>query len=144
MRSFGWFLLIRNAAINTELRVGIWQAGGGSGSGSYFWAVLWIWICRIRKFLGLLDRDPSIFVRVWIRILPSSSKKRKKKPWFIVLCDFFTTFILKTKGNNQNNLFFVGILKATEQDPKVSDTDPWIRIRIRTKISRIHNTAFDK
>jgi hypothetical protein len=38
--------------------------------------VLWI---RIRKFLGLLEPDPSLFViriLIWIRILPSSSKKK--------------------------------------------------------------------
>jgi hypothetical protein len=37
-------------------------------------SVLWI---QIRRFLGLPDPDPSLFV--WIRILSSLSKKRKKK-----------------------------------------------------------------
>jgi hypothetical protein len=59
------------------------------------------------------------------------------------------------RKNLDENLFFVGILKATDekkQDPnpdpnpnpdpetKVSGTYP--RIRIRTKMSRIHNTDF--
>jgi hypothetical protein len=38
-------------------------------------------ICiRIRKFLGLPDPNPLLFVwiRIWIRILPLLSKKRKK------------------------------------------------------------------
>ncbi len=40
--------------------------------------VLWI---RIRKFSGLLDPDPSLFVqiRIWLRILPSSSKNKVRK-----------------------------------------------------------------
>ncbi len=38
-------------------------------------AVSWIRICM---FLGLLDPYPSLFVHIWIRILPTTSKKVRK------------------------------------------------------------------
>jgi hypothetical protein len=36
--------------------------------------VLWI---RIRMFLGLPDPDPSLFVRIWVRIWILSSRSRQ-------------------------------------------------------------------
>jgi hypothetical protein len=44
----------------------------------------------------------------------------------------------------EKKLFLVGVLKVTnkkEQDLLVKGTDPGIRIQIRTKMSRIQNTA---
>jgi hypothetical protein len=40
-----------------------------------FFPVLWIRIC---VFLGLSDPDPSLFVRIWILILPSKIKKVRR------------------------------------------------------------------
>jgi hypothetical protein len=42
----------------------------------------------------------------------------------------------KQKTNKKRNLFFVGIFKVNEEKSSIR-----IRIRIRTKISRIRNTA---
>jgi hypothetical protein len=54
--------------------------------------------------------------------------------------------VISKKTLEQKTYFFVGILSATDEntgnksgaDPLVSGTDP--RIRIRTTMSRIHNT----
>ncbi len=54
-------------------------------------AVLWIRIRRTHLCLGFTIRH--YFVRIQIRILPSTSKKKYEKPWFIVSCDFFGLFI---------------------------------------------------
>ncbi len=55
-----------------------------------FNAVLWI---RIRMLLDLLDPDRSLFVRIririWVRILPSSSKNNKKNLDFSCFVTFF-------------------------------------------------------
>ncbi len=91
------------------------------------YSVLWI---RIRKYLGLLDLDPSLFVR--IRILLSSSKKRKTliSTVLLLLHDFF--YFLKTyldvssKSNKQKprkKTKFCCALKATDKKNRI-----WIRI----------------
>jgi hypothetical protein len=98
----------------------------GSGN-ALFYSVLWI---RIRKYLGLLDLDPSLFVR--IRILLSSSKKRKTliSTVLLLLHDFF--YFLKTylgvpsKSNKQKprkKTMFCCVLKATDKKSRI-----WIRI----------------
>ncbi len=51
----------------------------------YFFAVLWI---RIRTVCLWCHLDLSLFVRVLIRILPSTSKK-KWEPLFLLFCDLF-------------------------------------------------------
>ncbi len=105
--------------------------------------VLWF---RIHMFLGLPDPDPSLVVQirillfVQIRILASSSKTSKKNLRFLPFCDFFMTFYLRrmmemylTKLISKAKIRFFGILKVTDEKSR-------IRIRIRTKLSRIRNT----
>jgi hypothetical protein len=51
-------------------------------------------------FLGLPDPDPSLFVRIRIWILPSTSKKSKINFYFFILFyDFFDFLLLKTDVN---------------------------------------------
>jgi hypothetical protein len=69
-------------------------------------AVLWIRIRRIRKFLGLLDAGPSLFVwiRIWfqirIKILSPTSKKKLRKTFiFTILRHLFDFLSLRTAVN---------------------------------------------
>jgi hypothetical protein len=66
----------------------------------FFKSLLWI-----RKVLDLMDQDPSLFVRIWIRIwiLSSSSKKSKKNLDIYCDIDIFMIFLS------------VGILKAIDE-----------------------------
>jgi hypothetical protein len=68
--------------------------------------VLWIQIRirtgNIRKFLGLPDPDPSLFVR--IRILPSSSIKSKKNLDFYCFVTFKNYINVPSKSNRRKNL----------------------------------------
>ncbi len=106
-------------------------------------AVLWI---RIRMLLDL--PDPSLFVRIWI--LPSSSKNSKKILDFSGFATFLWLFIFEEWKNvpskhKKQKLWDLEGHWRKEQDP-VPNTDPWVswtdpRIRIHTKMSRIHNTG---
>ncbi len=73
------------------------------------------------------------------RILPSSSKNSKKTLDFFCFVDFFITFY-QCSGSASVSLYF----EHPGEYPLVSRTDSriWIRIRIRTKMSRIPNTAW--
>jgi len=108
--------------------------------------VFWI---RCRKFLGL--PDPQLFVRIRIRILPSTRKKITKNLdfySFAVLQLFNNLLPLKIDvnipavSNKQKKIFFVGTLKAMKKGAGsgsiIQCMDP--RIRIRIKMSRIRNT----
>jgi hypothetical protein len=61
----------------------------------------------IRMFLGRPDPDPSLFVRIWIRIRPSTSKKVRKpliSTVFQIIFDFLSleTYVnVPSKGNKQ-------------------------------------------
>jgi hypothetical protein len=93
---------------------------------------------------------------------PSINKGKKEgKPWFLLFCDFFMTFLslknhanggVPSKRNKHKNLekkiIFCWHLEGHRQkeqdleldpcpDPLDKGTDLRIRIRIRTKISRI-------
>ncbi len=48
----------------------------------------------VSKCLGLQDPDLSLFERIRIRILPSTSIKLREKPQFQLFCDFFLNFYL--------------------------------------------------
>jgi hypothetical protein len=56
-------------------------------------AVLWIRIRRICMFLGLPDKDPSLFV--WIRILPSTSKTIRINLDFYYFVTSFLLFVFE-------------------------------------------------
>ncbi len=100
------------------------------------------------------------FWAFWFRILPSTSKKMKKIfdfYWFVTFCDFISSkndVNVPSKRNKCKNLVKTIIFgwhlegrwrkeqdPDSDRDPLVKDTDPRIRIRIRTKISRIRNTG---
>ncbi len=88
-------------------------------------------------FLGLLDPDPLV--------------RLTEKPWFVPYCfvgNFFTKNYenVASKSNKQKNFRFFCVLKVKDNNIRI-----WIRIRIRihwsearirirTKLSRIHNT----
>ncbi len=107
-------------------------------------SVLWIriQIRRIRN-LGLLDPDPSLFVR----ILLSLSKKIRKT---LISTVFWLLYeILSLKNDlivpSKSNREVAGILKAIEEKRRIrihkSVTDLRIQIRIHTKMSAFHNTV---
>jgi hypothetical protein len=114
--------------------------------------MLWMRIHRIRKLLGHPDldllQDPSI-----------NKQKNFKKSWFLLLvfCYFLWLFIYEywcdvpSKSNKQkalkNNLFVLmaSCQPLTEKQDPDPEPDPWIsgtNLRIRTKMSRIHNSYF--
>jgi hypothetical protein len=87
-----------------------------------------------RLYMGLLDPDPGSFYQA----------KIIRKTLIPIVCDL-------SKSNKQKKLFFCWRLEGQRQkqqdpepDPK-QDPDPLVRgtdlrIRIRTKMTRIHNT----
>ncbi len=91
-----------------------------------------------------LDPDPSILYQA----------KKVEKPLFLTVLRLRYDFLsLKTvpskKSNKQNNIgkklfcWHIESYRRKEQDPDplVSSTDPWIQIRVRSKMTRIHDTA---
>ncbi len=108
----------------------------------HLYPVLWTRICM---FLGLPDPDPSLFVRIWIRILPSRSKKVRKSlisNIFFSSFDFFYLWRLTNhkctfkkiirKTTLKKGLIFCSILSATDEKS---------RIRIRKSAVRIRKSA---
>ncbi len=95
-----------------------------------------------------LDPDPLSEVWIRIRILLSVSKNSKKNLDSYCFVTSFGLFLslknnlyVPSKGNKQKtfflNLFFVGILKVSDENLLVRGMDP--RIRIHTKMSWIRN-----
>ncbi len=97
----------------------------------FFFSVLWIWIRRIRTFLGLPDPLPYPLVTsmVRLRILPSSSKNSKKN------LDFYSTVLCLLYDSLP--MFRIHRIRMFSWIHKTE-----VRIRIRTKMSRIHNHCF--
>ncbi len=101
-------------------------------------------IRRIHKFLGLLDTDLDFLVKGTdpdSDADPSTLSKNRQKSWFTLFCNFFMTFYLwrmmqmylqkvMSKKLEENN--FVDVFRITDEKS---------RIRIRTIMSRIQNTA---
>ncbi len=92
-------------------------------------------VFRIRKFLGLLDPDPSI----------------NKQKNFLLFCDLISLkgdtnvpAVNKKQNKLRNKLIFVCIMNATAKKSRIRIkirmcTDPTIRMRIRIKMSPIQN-----
>jgi hypothetical protein len=102
-------------------------------------------------FLDLPDLDPSLFVRMWIRILPSSSKKFKKNLYFYCIVNSYDLLSSKNDVNiplevkSKKTLIFCKHLegfcrKDPEQYPdpdlyqNVTDLRHWFCVRIRMRI----------
>ncbi len=90
---------------------------------------------RIRKFLGLSDPDPSLFawIRIWIRILPSSSKNSEKNLDFYSFMTSKVTFYLwrngnvLSKSNRQKKYYFCWHLEGHWRKKQELDPDPLVR-----------------
>jgi hypothetical protein len=105
--------------------------------------------------LGLLDSDPSLFCTDPDASIHQQAKKELRKTLISTIFDFFFDFVsmksdvnVSSKSKKKKNVHFghlVSILSAIDekQDPnpirKLMVQGP--RIRIRTKLSWIHNTA---
>jgi hypothetical protein len=83
---------------------------------------------------SVADPDPYVFGLPW-----SGSVSTRYGPWFLLICDFFTTFYFKidvnvpSKSKNQKYFLVTNVLKVTDKNSR-------IRVRIHTKMSRIRNT----
>ncbi len=75
--------------------------------------MFWIWIRRIHKFLALPDMNP-----------PMNKQKNEEKTlistvsYFLLTCCLWSDVNVPTVRNKRKlwkNIFFVGILKATEE-----------------------------
>jgi hypothetical protein len=114
-------------------------------------SVMWMRI-RIRMFVGLPDPDPSLFCT---DPDPSINKQKKVRTTLIstilwLLFHFFDFLSIKidvnvpSKSNKQKilkqNVFFVGILSATEEKGEVGSGSTKSVVRIRIRIYD-HNTA---
>jgi hypothetical protein len=98
---------------------------------------------KIRWFLAsriLIRSYIWLFVRIRIRIIPSTSKKKFRKTLILRFCDFIIT-CLKTvvnvhsvsdKQRNLTKIYFCIILKATEEKS---------RIRIRNQVVWIRGSG---
>ncbi len=80
-----------------------------------------------------------------------------KKLWFLQFCDLFIIVILedwfecvygknrvpsnKKENFGEKNLFFVDILKVTEEKSRIGICKPLVRFRIRTQTSWIRNSG---
>ncbi len=114
------------------------QCCGSGSAGSTCFGASWIRI-RIHKS------------EVWIRILLSLSKYSKKNLDFYCFVTSFNFLALKnyvkvpSKSNMQETffliLFFVAILKVSDENRRIRTHQSEARIRIRTKMSWIRNTG---
>jgi hypothetical protein len=107
--------------------------------------VLRIWICRIRKCLGLPEPDPLIGGTDPGSETFHYQAKKVRKIFISVVCDFLflkNVVNVPSKRNRQKLGIFCclgRLLTEPDPDPLVRDADP--KIRIRTKMSRIRNTV---
>jgi hypothetical protein len=92
----------------------------------------------------VVDPDPYVYGP------PGSYHQQAKKTTILWLIFYFlslkTDVNLPSKSNKQKNLYFVGILLATDEKSGIRIIRRRIRnrnlvVRIRTKMSRIHKTA---
>jgi hypothetical protein len=91
--------------------------------------------------------EPVLWIRMFLDTdLPSSSKNSKENLDFYRLVTSLWLSSLKNDENVPSKIIFYWHLeghwrKESDPDPKVSGPNP--RIRIRAKMSRIHNTALN-
>ncbi len=86
--------------------------------------------------LCILDLDPSLFERIRIRILPSTSKKVRKG---LILLQFLTFYLWRLfKCTSKSNE------PKTDEKSRIRIRTSLGRIRIHIKRSRIHNTCIPR
>jgi hypothetical protein len=99
-------------------------------------------------FWGIQDPDSLLF---FTDPDPSINKQNKGRKTFISTVLWLLFYFLPMKSvvdvpskSISKKTFFFGILSATDEKSRTRILpNPWIQIRIRTNMSRIHNTAFN-